>query len=396
MLTFIKNFCKISVYLTLNYNIYNNIFFEFVTTLFRLFFYQFLKLNNHKELRQKVMFTKRYINVILKRGVKMKTNPIFWLNAARFYSIPMSIMSWSVPFLFAALDGGNVFYGIISLIGIVFAHLGVNLFDDFIDYIIEQRKIKKGLKEKFSLQKGKCAYLLNKEASLGELFLIISVFFAIAIFCGIFLTLKTGIFVLYLMIIAGLIGALYPLLSYVAMGEIAVGIMFAPLLYTGVYFVMTESFSTELIPIAISTGLLTIGLLHAHMFLDIDFDKKSNKITLCSLAKSKKRAVRNQVIITVLAYLNIFVMIFFGLPKIYILSFLSIPTAIILYKLMICDCYKKRKEIKTNIFFGYLGDLTKYENTDIKEFIIKFSVARNIMVEFTVLICIAKIISEIL
>lgn len=342
------------------------------------------------------MFTKRYINVILKSGENMKINPLFWLKAARCYSLPMSVMSWSVPFLFAALDGGNVYYGIISLIGIVFAHLGVNLFDDFIDYIIEQGKIKKGLKEKFSLQKGKCAYLLSKEANLSELFLIISVCFAIAIYCGIFLTIKTGIFVLYIMAAAALIGVLYPFLSYVAMGEIAVGIMFAPLLYTGVYFVMTQNFSTELIPIAVSTGLLTIGLLHAHMFLDIDFDIRSNKITLCSLAKTKKRAVTNQVIITVLAYLNIFVMIFFGLPKIYILSFLSIPTAIILYKLMICDCYKKRKEIKTNIFFGYLGDLTKYENFDIKAFMIKFSVARNIMVEFTVLICIAKIISELI
>lgn len=325
----------------------------------------------------------------------MKLNPVFWLNASRWYALPMSVMSWCVPFLFASLDGGNMLYGMVSLVGIIFAHLGVNLFDDFVDYIIEQRKIKKGLKKEFGLQRGKCAYLLNEETNLTEVFIIISVYFAIAVFCGVFLTVKTGITVLYLMLAGALIGGLYPFLSSVAMGEVAVGVMFAPLLYSGVYYVMTQSFSSELIPIAISTGLLTIGLLHAHMFLDLDFDKKGNKITLCSLAGSKERAVTNQVIIMVLAYLNIFVMMFFGLSKIYILSFLSIPTAIILYKLMKCDCYKKRKFIKTNIFFGYLGDLKKYKDFDVRAFIIKFSVARNVMVEFTILICIAKIISEI-
>ncbi len=341
------------------------------------------------------MFTKRYIDVILKKEKKMNLNPIFWFEAARGYSIPMSVMSWTVPFLFATLDGGNILYGIIALIGIVFAHAGVNLFDDCIDYILEKRKISKGLKEKFELQKGKCAYLLDKRTNLNELLFIISVCFMIAVLCGTVLAVKTGFTVVFLMVAGALIGILYPFLSSVAMGEIAVGIMFAPLLYTGVYYVMTQKFSAELIPIAISTGLLTIGLLHAHMFLDIDFDKKGNKITLCSLAGTKEQAVKNQVIITVLAYFNIFIMMFFGLPKIYILTLLSLPTTVILYKLMKCDCYKKRKFIKTNIFFGPLGDLSKYKNPEIRAFMIKFSVARNVMLEFTILVCIAKIISEI-
>lgn len=341
------------------------------------------------------MFTKRYINDIVKAEKNMKISPNFWFEAARGYSLPMSVMSWSVPFLFAAVEGGNIFYGIIALIGISFAHLGVNLFDDFVDYILEQRNVQKGLKEKFELQKGKCAYLLSKDASLKDLFIVISVCFAIAIVCGLFLAAKTGIVVIYIMLAAAAIGILYPLFSFIALGEIAVGVMFAPLLYTGVYYVMTKTFSTELLPIAISTGILTIGLLHAHMFLDIDFDKKSKKVTLCSLAGNRNNAVRNQVIIMILAYLNIIINLFFGLPKIYILSFLSIPTAIILYKLMKCDCYKKRKRIRTNIFFGPLGNLKKYKDIDVRAFIIKFSVARNIMVEFTILICIAKIISEI-
>lgn len=341
------------------------------------------------------MFTKRYINDIVKTEKNMKISPIFWFEAARGYSIPMSIMSWSIPFLFAMTEGGNIFNGIIALVGIVFAHAGVNLFDDFIDYKLEHKSIEKGLKQNFELQKGKCAYILNGNATLKDLFCVTTLCFATALACGLFLAAKTGIVVIFIMLTAAIIGILYPFLSFVALGEVAVGVMFAPLLYTGVYYVMTKSFSAELFPIAISTGLLTISLLHAHMFLDFDFDKKNRKTTLCSLAGNKNNAVRNQVIIMFLAYLNIAINIFFGLPKIYILSFLSIPTAIILYKLMKCDCYKKRKRIRTNIFFGPLGNLKKYQNVDIRAFIIKFSVARNVMVEFTMLICIAKIISEI-
>ncbi|MDO5306031.1 MAG: hypothetical protein Q4E87_10700, partial [bacterium] len=82
----------------------------------------------------------------------MKISPIFWFEAARGYSVPMSIMSWSVPFLFAATEGGNIFYGLIALVGIVFAHAGVNLFDDFIDYNLEQRNIKKVLMQDFELK----------------------------------------------------------------------------------------------------------------------------------------------------------------------------------------------------------------------------------------------------
>lgn len=325
----------------------------------------------------------------------MIVNPVFWFEAARGYSLPMSIMSWSVPFLFAMADGGNIFYGFIALIGIIFAHSGVNLFDDLIDYHLEQKNIKNGEKTTFELQKGKCEYILNGHASLKDLLIVTILCFSIALACGLFLAFKTGIEVIYIMLIAALIGILYPFLSFVALGEIAVGIIFAPLLYTGVYYVMTKSFSQELLPLAVSTGLLTIGLLHAHMFLDIDFDKKSRKTTLCSLAGNKNNAVKNQLIIMITAYLNIIINIFLGLPKIYILSFLSIPTAIILYKLMKCDCYKKRKRIRTNIFFGPLGNIKKYKNLDIRAFMIKFSVARNVMVEFTIMICIAKIISEI-
>lgn len=323
----------------------------------------------------------------------MKNLVSFWFKTTRAYSLPMSIMSWSVPFVFGITDKGNILYGIIALIGITFAHLGVNMFDDFVDFLIAKKNA--NAEGEIVLQKGKCAYLLNKELSLKQLALVICVLFTLAVLCGLYLTVKTGFTVVIITAIAGVIGLLYPLLSFVALGEIAVGVIFAPLLYTGVYYVMTGGFSLELFPVAISTGILTIGLLHAHMFLDIDYDKPNNKRTLCLLAGSKENAVRNQLYIMALGYINIIAFVLMQkIANIYLITLLSLPTAVMLYKIMRAGIINPDEKIHTNIFFGILENMQEYKEN--RNFMITFMTARNVMVEFTILVCLAKVISEII
>lgn len=322
----------------------------------------------------------------------MKNLVSFWFKTTRAYSLPMSIMSWSVPFVFGITDKGNILYGIIALIGIIFAHLGVNMFDDFVDFLIAKKNA--NADGKIVLQKGKCTYLLNKELTLKQLALVICVLFTLAVLCGLYLTVKTGFTVVIITAIAGVIGLLYPLLSFVALGEIAVGVMFAPLLYTGVYYVMTGGFSWELFPVAISTGILTIGLLHAHMFLDIDYDKPNNKRTLCLLAGSKENAVKNQLYIMALGYINIIAFVLMQkIANIYLITLLSLPTAVMLYKIMRAGIINPDEKIHTNIFFGILENMQEYKEN--RNFMITFMTARNVMVEFTIFACVAKVLSEI-
>lgn len=321
----------------------------------------------------------------------------FWFIVSRAYSFPMSVMSFIIPFLFGMLDGGNVFNGLIAFAGVIFAHAGVNMFDDYADYSMAMKAAENGVNTQDIFQKGKCAFLLNGSLKKSSLLFAISVSFTLAVLCGLILIYKTGITVAYLMLIAGVLGILYPFLTFVALGEITVGIMFAPLLYIGVYYVMTQGFSKELIPLAFSTGLLTIGLLHAHMFMDYNFDKKNKKTTLCSLAGNKKNAVKTQVVIMFLAYFNIILQCFFlGLPKIYLISLISIPTAYILYMLMKKEADGNTEKITPNVFFGVLENLDQYNKIGNADFMIKFMVARNIMAEFSFLICLAKILTEII
>ena len=59
---------------------------------------------------------------------------LFWLNNARLFSLPMTLMSWIIIFTYSLKEGGNVINGILALIGIAFAHLATNLFDYYIYY----------------------------------------------------------------------------------------------------------------------------------------------------------------------------------------------------------------------------------------------------------------------
>ncbi len=321
----------------------------------------------------------------------------FWFNAARGYSTPITLMSWIVPFVFALSHNGNVFYGFIALIGVMCAHLGVNLFDDCIDYVLEKKAVEKGLKSDFEFQKGKCLYILNGSATLRQAFFVAFLYFLIALLIGIFFIINCGVIVFYIMLITGLLCLLYPVLTYVCMGEIIVGMLFAPVLYTGVYYVMTKSFTPEILIVSISTGLLTIGLLHTHTFMDFDFDKKNNKKTLCALVKTKENSVLVQGVIMFLAYLNIFVFIILGyLPKVMIITFLGIPTAVSLYKLMILHINNPEVVVKRTFVMGPMENWKEIEKNNLESFMIKFLLARNVMVIFTFLLCLAMIISNYL
>lgn len=61
-------------------------------------------------------------------------NVVFWLNCSRAFSLPITVMSWLVVFLYAMKSGGNVLNGVLALIGVALAHLAGNLTDDYIDY----------------------------------------------------------------------------------------------------------------------------------------------------------------------------------------------------------------------------------------------------------------------
>ena len=64
----------------------------------------------------------------------MLKQAVLIMECSRIFSLPMTIFSWLVIFIYSLLNSGNALYGIIALVGLCFAHLGTNLIDDYFDY----------------------------------------------------------------------------------------------------------------------------------------------------------------------------------------------------------------------------------------------------------------------
>lgn len=276
----------------------------------------------------------------------------FWLKNSRLFSLPMTLLSWLVVFIYAF--DGNIVNGIAALIGISCAHLATNLFDDFVDY--------KALPE--NSQKCKCAYIKDGSASLKDVFAVVIVYLGIASLCGLFLLIRCGLPVLFLAMIGGFIALTYSKFSQCGLSEIAVGIAFGPLLFEGVYFVMTGNFSLIVFVMSLAVVMFTIGLMYVHTVLDFEGDMCSHKLTLACRLGDKNTAINGVFVVYGLGYL--FTVILAILMKNYyiLLTFLLVPLV-----------FNLHGALKTYVCGG-----------EISQFYFRLLKARNLMVYYCIIL----------
>lgn len=283
----------------------------------------------------------------------------FWLKNSRIFSLPMAILSWLVIFIYALKNGGNVLNGIVALVGVSFAQLATNLFDDYIDY--------KNLPP--NSQQAKCSYIKAGKVTLDDVLKVVVIYLIISCLTGLYLFLKCGLLVIGLAAIGGLITLLYPKMSQRGMSELAVGITFGPLLFEGVYFVMTGGFSIEVLVMSLAVVIFTIGLLYTHTILDYEGDMYSHKKTLvCSLG-DKSKAINGVFVVYGIGYM-------FTLILAYIMKTPNILATFVLVPLI----FKLHKSLKSFTCGG-----------DEKEFYFRLLQARNLMVYYSVILTLALV-----
>lgn len=266
----------------------------------------------------------------------------------------MTLLSWIIIFIYALNFDGNAINGILALFGISFAHLATNLFDDFVDY--------KNL-DCNNIQQCKCQYIRNGEATLKELLFVVIIYLFIASIFGFILFIKTGFPVIALSLIGGLIALSYALLSKNGLSELAVGTAFGPLLFEGVFYVMTKTFSLEVLILSLAVVFFTIGLMYTHTVLDYEGDVATHKKTLCSKF-SKENAIKGVWIVYSLGY--IFTTLFAIITKNYYIftTFILLP--------LIFDLYNSLKTFTCG--------------SEVKEFYFRLLKARNLMVFYSAII----------
>lgn len=278
---------------------------------------------------------------------------LFWLKNSRLFSLPMTLLSWLVIFIYA-FDGDKL-NGIIALIGISCAHLATNLFDDYMDY--------KKLND--DCQKCKCAYIKEGKADLNDVLTVVAIYCSIAVLTGFVLTIRCGLPVIGLMIIGGVISFLYSKLSSRGLSETAVGIAFGPLLFEGVYYIMKGEFSSSVFVMSLAVVMFTIGLMYVHTVLDYEGDLSAHKMTLACRFGTKSRAVNGVFAIYGLGFFFTLVLAFLLKNYYYLLTFVLIPLV-----------FDLRNSLKT---FRCGGEE--------KEFYFRLLKARNLMVYYSSIIC---------
>lgn len=309
----------------------------------------------------------------------------FWLNCARVYTLPITVLNWLVAFVFSLKHGGSAVLGILALVGISFAHMAANLLDDYFDYKILLKD------EKFlnSAQNCKCWYLKNNRATVDELRRTIIAFLACAAVIGAILFLTSGYYVAIFAIIGLVISLTYQKFSLNGIGELAVMIAFGPLLYEGTYYVMTGSLSQNLLLLSFACVFFTISILYVHMLMDYDGDECSHKKTLCRFFKTKEKALRFLTFFYLLGFVNI---IFLGVLSAnlwYLLTLLTLPLIFDLYISLINFNNDKTDLPQTRFWHAPLDNWAKIKETTDAPFYFRFFYVRNITTWFMILTCIA-------
>lgn len=313
----------------------------------------------------------------------------FWINNARPYSIPMTFLSWLVIFCYSAKHGGNIICGLIALAGISLVHLATNLSDDYFDY----KRL--SCDEKFlnNSKEIKCRYLRNGQATVKDLRNVIIMMLFVASICGGILLLLSGWYVIIFAFAVLPIALLYSQLSSKGFGDLSVILAYGPLMFEGVYYVMTKHLSFDVLILSFACAMFVNTVLYAHMLMDFDEDVCSSKRTLCTLLNTKKRALKFMSVFYITGYALIIWLSIKTSNYFYLLSLLTIPLVCELFELLKLYNENKNAVPYAQPWHYPLENWEQVKHTPNASFFLRFMFARNISTWFMLSICFALMIS---
>jgi len=248
-----------------------------------------------------------------------------WM-AMRPQSFLISAVSVSVGTSLAALQISIDWTAfVMTLLGVIFLHGGANIINDYFDYCYEVDTADGG--ESFAEQRVLVRGLLTPSQVLA---FGVGVY-ALAIPIGVYLIYLRGLTILALGVVGLITGVCYTArpvaLKYKALGEVAVFIMFGPLMVSGAYFVQMAAFSPLAVWVSVPFGIFTALVLLANNIRDVRFDGRAGIHTVATVLGGR-RAKRVYQFLIFAAYGLIAVMVVMGLLVPFaLLTFLSLPLA---------------------------------------------------------------------
>lgn len=324
----------------------------------------------------------------------------FWMTNARKTSLMQSLMPAMLAVVMAlGSENFNPWLALAAVVGVMAAHLGMNLADDYFDYKVGTSESRKKLvRQGFRARIVKYPYLTDGSATLADLKWAIVLFLAFAALLGGCVLAFRGSNVLWIALVTLFLGLFYsakPLkLSYRGLGELVIGVIFGPLLMSGVYIAASGHFDTSIIWVSIPVGLLVINILFTHSFIDQAADKASGKVTLAVLLSNDKANLAVSILLNIVPFAAIIVAVLAGyLHYAYLAVLLVFPRA--LWLLHSLKAFANKKEINMERPSKFLGRMENWEaikQSGIDWFMIRWYCARNIISDFCLIVAVVTII----
>lgn len=294
----------------------------------------------------------------------------------------------------------NIFLAILAVLGVVSAHLGMNLADDFFDYKVNTAESRKELsRQGIRARIVKYPYLTSNESTLQDLKKAIVLFLLFAaIMGGIILTVRFNwliVLIAFLTLFLGISYSGFPFkFSYIGLGELVIGIIFGPLLMMGVYIASANRLDSSVVLASIPVGLLVVNILFTHSFIDKKADESANKMTFARLLKTNKANLTASVLFNFIPYLIIVAgVVLKYLHPLYLLIFLVLPRSIWLIKSLFDFAKSENANVaKPPKYMGNMGNWEKFQIAGIDWFMARWLGARNILSLFCIVIILVNII----
>ncbi len=326
----------------------------------------------------------------------------FWLDNARPVSLPQSMLPTFAAVAVASASGSFAWLpAVLCVVGVAFAHLGMNLADDWFDYRVQSAEMRKKLaSDGIRARMVKYPYLTSGAATPRELFIVSCIFLAVAAACGVGVAVIRGWDILWFALAGFIIGMSYsgdPLrLGFRGLGELVIFLMFGPLLMTGVFFACTGTLSNEIIIMSVAIGLLVTNIVYSHSIMDAEHDIKVGKRTMAHVMGSRRGQIVLSGIFNTVPYVLIVVGVALGwLNWAYLFCLVTLPASIWLVKSLADFAFERPVDIVTKPWMGPMGDFSRYKAAGIDWFMLRWLTARNIVSFFSFIVIVVNVVLAI-
>ena len=255
----------------------------------------------------------------------MKNSIIIWLKEIRANFLVLAVVLVMIGGAVAWHDGSfNTGIFIITLIGVVAAHISVNLFNEYSDW-------KTGIDENtertpFSGGSGNLQKGLLKPFQVR---LTAWITLTVAFFIGLWLAWVSGWPVLILMGVGGIATVFYTdYLAKLIIGELAAGITLGSFVVIGTYFVQTGEITSGIIWASVSPGILTMLLLLLNEFPDIEADRAGGRRHLVIVFGKRISGIMYSILLMCVYLIFILGAVKGTMPITVLICFITFPVAV--------------------------------------------------------------------